>query len=139
MSAGNLGYAHGFAAYATIDNWLSALNVLKAKHSGDAPFTFTSNGPEVGGVAPSRVGTPNIIGFTDEGDTLSLDSNTWFGSPVLTYQWKRGGVNIAGATGATYDIVTADLATNLTCAITATNHFGSTTFTTAALSIPGGA
>ena len=43
-----------------------------------------------------------------------------------TYQWKRDGGNIGGATSSTYALVTADDGHNISCAVTATNTGGST-------------
>jgi hypothetical protein len=46
--------------------------------------------------------TPNV------GDEATLTPGTWSGSPVLTYQWRRSGVDIGGETGLTYTFVDAD-------------------------------
>lgn len=52
----------------------------------------------------------------------------------FTYQWKRGGVAITGATANTYTLVSADLTTNITASVTATNNAAlSTTATSAAV------
>jgi len=45
----------------------------------------------------------------------------------MAYQWKRDGVNIAGATGTTYTVASADLDHTITLAETATNGVGSAT------------
>jgi hypothetical protein len=42
------------------------------------------------------------------GDEATLTPGTWSGSPVLTYQWRRNGVDIGGETGLTYTFVDAD-------------------------------
>jgi hypothetical protein len=47
------------------------------------------------------------------------------------YQWKRGGVNISGATANTYTLVTADLGAMITATVTATNAAGSASATAA--------
>ena len=47
------------------------------------------------------------------------------------YQWKRGGVNISGATANTYTLVTADLGATITATVTATNAAGSASATAA--------
>jgi hypothetical protein len=49
------------------------------------------------------------------------------------YQWKRGGVNIAGATANTYTLVTADLGAMITATVTATNTAGSASATATAV------
>lgn len=62
----------------------------------------------------------------------------WTGAPAptFTYQWQRDGVDIAGATGDFYDIQGADLGTDITCVVTATNSEAAVTATTAALEVP---
>jgi hypothetical protein len=47
------------------------------------------------------------------------------------YQWKRGGVNISGATANTYTLVTADIGAMITATVTATNTAGSASATAA--------
>jgi hypothetical protein len=49
------------------------------------------------------------------------------------YQWKRGGVNISGATANTYTLVTADLGAMITATVTATNTAGSASATATAV------
>ena len=49
-----------------------------------------------------------------------------------TYQWKRNGAAIDGASGSSYLVKAGDEGTVLTCAVTETNSAGSTTATTAA-------
>jgi hypothetical protein len=65
---------------------------------------------------------PAITGDTGLGDTLTASTGTWLGqrSPTFTYQWKRGGVAISGATSSTYVITVDDIATTLTVTVTAT-------------------
>ncbi len=57
------------------------------------------------------------------------------GSPAPTYQWKKNGVNIGGATSTTYTIPSAVLgdAANYTCLIT--NSLGNVTSDAAALTV----
>lgn len=79
----------------------------------------------VGLVAPVNTVLPVISGTTTVGQTLSTTTGTWTGSPTgYTYQWKRGGANISGATASTYLLVTADLAATITVTVTATNTAG---------------
>jgi hypothetical protein len=49
-----------------------------------------------------------------------------------TYQWKRGGVAISGATSSTYTLQAADNNTQITCTVTGINTYGSTPSTSAA-------
>jgi hypothetical protein len=52
---------------------------------------------------------------------------------TYAYQWKRGGVNISGATANTYTLVTADLGAMITATVTATNTAGSASATATAV------
>ncbi len=86
--------------------------------------------PPVNTVAPVASGSPMLIG-----SNISCTTGTWTGDPTITYtyQWKRAGVNIVGATSSTYTLVAADLGPNLTCDVTGTNGIGSSTATSNAI------
>lgn len=75
---------------------------------------------------PANTATPVISGTTAVGDVLTTTSGTWTNTPSsYTYQWKRNGTNISGATSTTYTLQNADMATSLTCQVTAVNGDGS--------------
>ncbi len=84
---------------------------------------------------------PNIYSVTITGDPYvgsTLTANvgvTGYPTPSLTYQWKRDGVDISGATSSDYTAVEADDGTDLTVTVTATNTEGSDSATSAAVSI----
>ena len=78
-----------------------------------------------GGDLPSNSGAPAITGTAQEGQTLTCSTGTWSGSPTYTYQWKRNGNNIGGATSSTYLVALADVGQNILCTVTATNFVGS--------------
>lgn len=82
------------------------------------------------GAAPANTVLPQITtdGLAQTGDTVSATTGTWANSPTsFTYQWKRAGTNITGATGSTYVFVTADEGKQVTVLVTAANAFGSAT------------
>ena len=63
------------------------------------------------------------------------------GSPAPTFQWRKNGANITGATGASYTIASATTADAGTYAVVATNSAGSATSNNAVLTVvtpPGG-
>jgi hypothetical protein len=88
-------------------------------------------------LAPSNVTTPVITGTASVGQTLTSSTGTWNGSSPInyTYQWKRAGVNIVGATNSTYILVAADAANVITVTVTATNSAGNATATSAGTSL----
>jgi hypothetical protein len=61
--------------------------------------------------APVNSVLPSVSGTTNVGETLTGTPGTWSGSPVLTYQWRRDGADIAGETGLTYLLADADFGT----------------------------
>lgn len=84
------------------------------------------------GDAPANVLLPAISGVAQEGEVLTVWEGTWLnGVDSFTYQWQNEGVNIGGATSATYTPVAGDVGDNLTCVVTATNGTGSTAAETA--------
>jgi hypothetical protein len=99
---------------------------------GNASATAAGLGPVSGAAtAPSNSVLPVITGSPVVGQTLNISNGTWSGTAPITYarQWKRGGVNISGATGTSYTLVTADLGATITCTVTATNAIGNASAT----------
>lgn len=90
---------------------------------------------------PVNTVLPAITGTAIEGETLTASTGTWTGFAPITYarQWKRGGVAISGATGATYVQTAADVGSALTITVTATNAGGSASATSAATGAVGAA
>ena len=89
--------------------------------SADAPFD------PIMPTSPINLTAAVIGGPEPVGSVMFIEiSSTWSGdpTPVITQQWKRNGVDIAGATGVTYTTVVADAATTLTLVETATSLGG---------------
>jgi Carboxypeptidase regulatory-like domain len=81
--------------------------------------------------APALTGTPVV------GQTLSCSQGSWSHEPIyLTYQWTRNGTVIAGQTGTTYTLQTADLGHSITCSVTAGNGAGAATAMSNTVAIP---
>jgi hypothetical protein len=75
---------------------------------------------------PTVTAAPVVTGTGIIGNTLSSTTGTWTNSPTsYSYQWQRGGANIAGATNPTYTLVQADGGTSVGCLVTASNNTGS--------------
>jgi hypothetical protein len=91
-----------------------------------------SNALTVPGIPTNSV-LPAITGSATVGGTLSASTGTWSNSPTgYTYQWKRAGTAISGATSSTYVCVSADAGTSLTVSVVATNTSGSSSAATSA-------
>lgn len=88
-----------------------------------------------GNVAPVNTVLPVITGTLTVGQTLTSSTGTWTGSAPITYtyQWKRAGVAIGGATASTYMLVTADGGALITFTVTGTNAFGNSSATSASV------
>src|SRR5690606_21725559 len=74
------------------------------------------------------------------GETLTAGAGTWTGvpTPSYSYQWKRDGNSIVGATNSTYQLVPGDYGTVITVTVTATNSEGSSSETSAGTSAVAG-
>ena len=84
------------------------------------------------GYKPVNTVAPAITGTAQSRQTLTCSTGTWNAAPpsiTYTYQWKRAGSNISGATSSTYVVQNADVGSTLTCDVTASNTVGSTTAT----------
>ena len=88
------------------------------------------------GLPPTVVTSPAISGTPHKGSILTCSTGEWEGSPTtFAWQWSRDGFAVEGATGATYGVTGIDVDSALTCAVTASNEFGSTTGSSAEIAI----
>ena len=84
----------------------------------------------------SNLALPVIISNTISGSPLVWQTltattvTTGLPAPTVTYQWKRDGVAISGATTASYMLTLSDLGKNITVTATSTNSVGAATNTT---------
>jgi hypothetical protein len=101
---------------------------------GSSAITTAATGviTPVTGLPPSTATLPTITGTPAYvGAVLTVNQQTWVGSPTLTNQWNRNGAAIAGATGNTYTVQSADVGTSLTVSVKGVNSFGQSTATSA--------
>ncbi|MDT0274672.1 hypothetical protein [Blastococcus goldschmidtiae] len=89
-----------------------------AARSGYASASRTSAATTVIVKPFTTVAVPTITGTARVGSTLTADVRAWTPSATVSYQWKRGGVAIAGATGRTYRLVAADHQRAITVTVT---------------------
>lgn len=80
----------------------------------------------VNGILPATSGVPRV------GQVLRSWAGGWSNAPIFTFQWKKNGVDIAGATAETYTPVAGDLGAAISVAVTGTNSAGSATAVSAA-------
>lgn len=100
------------------------VSVTATNTQGNA--SAVSSGVVIGAAAPVNTVAPVASGSTSLGAVLSVTTGTWTGypAPSYTYQWRRNGVNISGATSSTYTVAITDSGATLTCLVTATNAGG---------------
>jgi hypothetical protein len=62
-------------------------------------------------------GYVDIIGNPWPGETLTADTSGLFGAGAISYQWRRNGADISGATNATYTLAAADSGQDISVAV----------------------
>lgn len=93
--------------------------MIRSRYRERSPGGIAAS-PPVNTVAPVASGTARV------GQTLSCTDGTWTGDATIsyTYQWRRGGSNIGGATANTYLVTVADMGYAIDCMVTGTNTAG---------------
>lgn len=114
------------------------LPVTGSVESVDGAFGTVTLASPYGTVAPEFVLDPYIVGQnpTEVGDLLTVARGGIIdNTQAVTYVWKKAGVAISGPaeTASSYVVRAGD--TTITCTVTATNAVGSTSVTTAAITI----
>lgn len=104
---------------------------------GAAPTTYTSFAIQVAATAPISTGGDAITGSAKVCSTLTADEGSWSngGSSYTgtTYQWKRNGVAIIGATNSTYIVQANDVGAAISYDISKSNSIGTTTATSSSV------
>ena len=92
--------------------------VVVATKAGFTTITkeLTFGGPVVAPLTSTPY--PTISGTFAIGSTLTAVPGTWDSGVTFTYQWKRAGGDITGATGSTYVTSSADAGYSLTVLVT---------------------
>ena len=86
---------------------------------------------------PVNTLAPVVSGTAAVGSTLSTTNGAWSNSPgSYAYAWRRDGVDIAGATAATYVVASADLGHDVAVRVYATNGGGTAGATSNTTTIP---
>lgn len=97
---------------------------FSATFSAASALTFTAEA-----VTPVNSLLPSIAGVAKVGVALRASPGVWTGNPVFSFQWKKDGANISGATSDAYTPVVGDVGSTITVAVTATNSTGTATVT----------
>lgn len=116
LAGGNAGRSSGHARL-HLGRWLLVVLTLLLAGSSSA-----SAAP-----APTPVNTsaPTLTGSPTPGQVLGCSPGSWSGNPSsFSYAWLRDGSPIAGQTGSTYLVQTADQGHSISCSVTATNSGG---------------
>ena len=86
---------------------------------------------------PSNTQAPAITGTPSVGSSLSCSQGAWTYAPTsFSYQWKRDGTPISGATISTYVVGAADQGDSLTCTVTAVSNTGDGSAVSAEVAVP---
>lgn len=106
---------------------------LTGSKAGFASTTLTSVSVTVAPMPKVRGVTPTIVGATKLGSVLTAKPGAWTSGASFSYQWKRNGLNIAGATKSTYKTTALDKGKKITVTVTGKKFlFVSTTLTSTA-------
>jgi chitodextrinase len=122
-------YKLGVDAYDAAGNRSRVVSVIASTVGCSSSTSTTSS-------APANMSLPTISGVAQERELQTASEGTWSGSPTsYAYQWLRcdslgeGCGAIAGATGKTYTLVSADVARTVRAQVTASNEAGSSSTT----------
>jgi hypothetical protein len=108
-----------------------AISVTAANGSGSSTPAASAATSAVIDMIPTNSSVPTISGTAQVGQTLTATTGTWTHNPTsFTYQWKRAGTAIGGATASTYIPVAGDVGNTLTVSVVATNSGGSSSSAT---------
>jgi len=94
------------------------VRVTRAGYSG-----YVDSAPTAA-VPPQLAGTVSITGIVAVGQTLTANIAGLGGVGVASFQWRRGGATIAGATGSTYVVQVADAGLAITVRVTRAGYSG---------------
>ncbi len=119
--------------------YTATITSSKTAHAVTITATDSSVSPSITGRAtltqttpptpPVALLTPRVLGNATVGHALTAFPGLWLGASIsYAYQWQRcnpGCSAIAGATGSSYTVATADRGARVRLAVTATNAGGS--------------
>ncbi|CAI9403570.1 hypothetical protein [Nocardioides sp. T2.26MG-1] len=128
------------ATYAVVaaDSGRALTCVVTATNGTGGSAQQTSRPVTVTATGPANTVPPIVSGSAGVGEVLTCLPGGWSGTGLgFAYIWRRDGTAIAQATWSAYTVLSPDVGTTLTCAVTATNGQGSATATSAGVVISG--
>ncbi|MDX6485515.1 MAG: hypothetical protein QOF43_668 [Gaiellaceae bacterium] len=106
--------------------------IVTASNADGSASSDASSGVVSDAAPPANLTRPTISGSPTVGSTLTANNGTWRGATSFGYVWQQcdqngnSCVNIAGATGRTYGVRSADVGHELRVQVTGRNRFGNT-------------
>jgi prepilin-type N-terminal cleavage/methylation domain-containing protein len=107
---------------------------IQVSATGTGSYTGTATSPATALVTSPLTAIAAISGTTTQGSTLTAGARTPAAATV-TYQWRRGGVAISGATASTYVLTASDVGTTITVAATGTGNYTGTVISAATATV----
>ncbi|MGH9369020.1 MAG: PQQ-dependent sugar dehydrogenase, partial [Thermoanaerobaculia bacterium] len=131
------------AGYTSSSNFATGLTLpVDLTVGADGSLYYLSRGSSTGVFRIQyTLNTPPTITVHPQSRTVTVGGSATFsvsasGTPPLSYQWQRNGVDISGATASSYTIVSAQLSDNLaTFRCRVTNAYGNATSNSATLNV----
>ena len=98
----------------------------RVKRAGLFKVVLESTGASTGGDVPTNTALPQIDNSTPlVGDVLTATSGAWDGQPATyVYQWRADGTDISGATAQSYGVTQAEVGSQISVSVIATNGTG---------------
>lgn len=122
----------GTTYFIAVDGWGS---------SGDEQFTYTgaitlnmNYAGTIGGTIAPSITTQPVSQTVATGTAVTFTAAA-SGNPAPTYQWRKNGVNLAGATDSSYTIASPSASDAASYTVLATNSAGSATSNAAVLTV----
>jgi hypothetical protein len=100
-------------------------DILQVQSIVDAAYSLTIVGVSTAVSPPICAARPHLLASPQVGVELDCYDGDWSGNPTFTYQWKRGGVAIMGATASSYTPVQSDVGMAISRSCVASNSAGS--------------
>lgn len=113
------------SSYTLVSAGVLRVQETKTNLSGSATALSSPVTVVAASAAPSNLVAPVVSGVTVDGQVLSVGGDTWANSPLsFAIQWYRGVSLISGAISATYTLVSADVGSQMSARVSATNVAG---------------